>query len=127
MAAVDQEHVHPQQQALSKRPKVAQHFTSLDRAVIVVIVLLIGLISATILLGDRVGVLLTQISPLGDAHSTSDISIRFNEAMDHDSVSAHFHIEPALQGALSWSGSTLTFKPAAALKPGSAYTVLLEP
>ena len=61
------------------------------------------------------------------AHSTSPITIRFSEAMDHDSVTAHFHTEPALQGTFSWSGATLNFHPTQALEPGNQYTVYLEP
>jgi len=120
MEVTDQQAL-PQHSALSP-----QHLTSLDRAVIVVIALLIALIAATILLGDRVGVQLDQVTPLGQAHSTTAITIRFNEAMNHDSATAHFQTDPALQGTFSWSGATLTFQPAQALMPGSTYTVALE-
>jgi Tol biopolymer transport system component len=78
-------------------------------------------------LGDRVGVQLAQVAPLGEAHSTSAITMRFSEAMNHDSVTAHFRTEPALEGTFSWSGASMLFKPAQALTPGSAYTVVLEP
>ncbi len=101
--------------------------TPLDRAVIGVVVLLFLLIGTTILLGDRVGVQLSQVAPLGEAHSTSPISIRFSEAMDHDSTTAHFHTEPALQGTFSWSGASMTFHPSEALEPGKSYTVFVEP
>lgn len=101
--------------------------TPFDRAVLVVLALLVALILATIVLGDRVGVQLAQVAPLGEAHSTSAITLRFSEAMDHDSVTARFRTEPALDGAFSWSGMTLTFKSATTLVPGSSYTVFLEP
>jgi Tol biopolymer transport system component len=104
-----------------------QSFTSLDRAVLLVIVVLLVLIGGTILLGDRVGVQLSQVAPLGDAHSTTAISMRFSEAMDHASASAHFRIEPALQGDFRWSGATMTFQPSEALLPGSTYTVSMQP
>jgi len=103
------------------------HFTRLDRAVIVVIIALLVLIAVIVLLGDRVGVQLTQVAPPGRAHSTSGISIRFNEAMDHDSVTERFRTEPELEGSVSWSGAIMTFQPASALKPGDTYTVALEP
>src|SRR3954469_12472512 len=98
MAAVDRQEIPPQHSALSKQSKIAQHFTltSLDRAVIVVVVALIALIGGTVLLGDRVGVQITQIAPseTSAAHSTSPILIKFSEAMNHDSVTAHFHTDP---------------------------------
>ncbi|MEP7291912.1 MAG: Ig-like domain-containing protein [Chloroflexota bacterium] len=100
--------------------------TRLDRAVLIVVLVLLVLIGGTILLGDRVGVQLTQIAPLDEAHSTSPVTIRFNEAMDHDSVTARFRTEPALEGVFSWSGTNLTFQPAEALVPGDTYTVALE-
>ena len=122
MASTNQENTLSQPSELS-----TQHLTSLDRAVMVVVLVLLALIGMTILLGDRVGVRLAQIAPLGAAHSTSAITIRFSEAMDHASAEASFHMQPALPGAFSWSGATLTFRPNAALMPGDAYTVYLEP
>lgn len=101
--------------------------TPFDTVVVIVIVLLVALIGATVLLGDRVGVQLTNVAPLGEAHSTSAIVIRFSEAMDHDSATAHFRTEPALDGSFGWSGSTMIFTPAGALQPGGDYTVSLEP
>ena len=127
MAAVDQEHILPSRSALR-----FPHLTSLDRAVIVVVALLFVLIGGTVLLGDRVGVQVTQIEPSGmpsgAAHSTSPITIRFSEAMNHDSVAAHFHLDPAPKtpGKFQWNGSTLTYQVADALKPGSTYTVALD-
>src|SRR5215216_5886410 len=101
--------------------------TRLDRTVLIVILALLGLIGGTILLGDRVGVQLTQVTPLGEAHSTSPVTIRFNEAMDHESVTSRFRTEPALEGSFTWSGTSMTFQPAEALHPGDTYTVSLEP
>ncbi len=107
--------------------RISHHFTRIDRAVIAVIVLLLALIGGTILLGDRVGVKAAQVAPLGAAHSTSAISIHFSEAMNHDSAAAHFHIQPASPGAITWSGATLTFRAATALQPGASYSVYVEP
>jgi Tol biopolymer transport system component len=47
--------------------------------------------------------------------------------MNHDSAEAHFHLQPAVAGAITWNGTTMTFRPTVALKPGSSYTVYLEP
>jgi hypothetical protein len=101
--------------------------TRLDRTVIAVVLALLLVLGVIVLMGDRVGVQLTQVAPLDAAHSTSGISIRFNEAMDHDSVTQRFRTEPELEGMFSWSGATMTFQPAEALRPGEAYTVALEP
>ena len=79
------------------------------------------------LLGDRVGVQVVTVAPQSDAHSTSPITLRFSETMDHDSVAAHLQTDPAIEGTLAWNGSTLNFHPAAALQPGSTYTVSVEP
>lgn len=103
-----------------------RHFTHLDRTVIVVMLALVIALAVIVLLGDRVGVQLTQVSPLGTAHSTSGISIRFGETMNHESVTERFRIEPEVDGEFNWSGSTVTFQPAGALMPGDTYTVALE-
>ncbi len=123
MAAVEQKSVVP-----PRVPFRFPHLTSLDRAVIVVVIALIALIGGTLLLGDRVGVQVTQIAPSDGApsHTTSPITIKFSEAMNHESVTAHFHTDPALQGAFSWNGATLTFQANTALQPGSSYTVALD-
>ena len=121
MAAVDRQEI-PASRAAFHLPSL----TSLDRAVIVVVIALIALIGGTVLIGDRVGVQITQTEPSGAAHTTSPITIKFSEAMNHDSVAAHFHTDPALQGAFSWNGTTLTFQANTALKPGSSYTVVID-
>ena len=110
--------------ALDKMPNL--RLTSLDRAVAVVMVVLLALIGGTIVLGDHVGVQVVSVAPLGKAHSTSPIVIHFKEPMDHDSAAAHFQTDPKLDGSFSWSGAALTFRPIAALKPGAAYTVTLQ-
>ncbi len=123
MAAANQDSL-PQPSARSPQ---RLRLTSLDRAVILVIALLILLIGGTIVLGDRVGVQVTQAAPLTQAHSTSLISVHFNETMNHDSATSHFRTDPAVPGTFSWSGSTMTFQPAHPLTPGSSYTVSIEP
>jgi Tol biopolymer transport system component len=123
MAAVDQEPIYPPRAAVR-----FPHLTSLDRAVMVVVVALIALIGGTVLLGDRVGVQITQIEPndASAAHTTSPITIKFSEAMNHESVMAHFHTDPALQGTFSWNRTMLTFQANTALQPGNTYTVALD-
>ena len=88
---------------------------------------ILALIAVTILLGDHVGVEVMQGAPVSKAHSTSPITLHFKEPMDASSVVAHFRTKPALEGAFSWSGSTMTFRAAQAMNPGDEYTVSLEP
>lgn len=97
-----------------------------DRAVWSAAAVLVALIGVTIALGDRVGVTLDGFSPLGTAHSTSRITIRFNEAMDRQTVEPRFRVEPPLDGAFTWAGTTMQFRPAAAMQPGATYTAILE-
>jgi Tol biopolymer transport system component len=105
-------------------------------------IVLIGLVGLTIVLGDRVGVTLERMTPTGVARSTASIIIQFSEAMNRDSVATRLHVaqippEKAgaelqnrdtlaqVSGAVSWNGSTLMFRPTTAFKPGAAYEVML--
>lgn len=101
-------------------------FSRFDRFVGAVIVALLLLIGITIALGDRVGVRLARVAPLGTAHSTSPIVLQFNEDMLRDTVEGRLKFEPDLKGTTTWSGRTLLFRPERALDPGSDYTVILE-
>jgi hypothetical protein len=97
----------------------------IDRAVAISSVALLLLIGITLGLGDRVGVTLERVSPLGVARATAPIRIQFSEAMQRDSLQGRVALSPAVEGAQSWSGNTLIFQPARALEPGSEYTVTL--
>jgi dipeptidyl aminopeptidase/acylaminoacyl peptidase len=80
----------------------------------------------TVLAGDHVGVQLVRTSPSSTAHRFATISIQFAEEMNRDSVAPRLHVAPAVDGQLSWSGPTLTFKPAQPLQPGATYAVTLD-
>lgn len=43
---------------------------------------------------------------------TTSIEITFSEVVDHASAEAALEVEPRVEGATSWSGTTLTFTPA---------------
>lgn len=103
-----------------------RNLTRFDRMVGVTVVVLIGAILLTIALGDRVGVTLKRVMPLGAAHSTAAISVQFDEAMDRPTAEARFRTEPPLTGAFTWSGATLNFKPDAPLVPETEYIVIVE-
>jgi len=101
-------------------------FTRLDRAVGIASALLLGVIAVVIALGDRVGVTLDSVSPLGTARSTSRIALQFSEAMDRASVEPRLRFEPAITGLVSWAGTTMQLRPASVLIPGTTYTAILE-
>ncbi|MBZ0283634.1 MAG: Ig-like domain-containing protein [Anaerolineae bacterium] len=118
--------------------------TRFDRSVGFVIVLLVAAIGLTILLGDRVGVTLQRVGPLGIARSTSSIIIQFSENMNRESVPERLQVVQippeksgqslstedvlaTVNGDVSWNGATLIFRPATALQPGATYQVMLQP
>ncbi len=99
--------------------------TRFDGAVFLTAAALIALLLLVIASGDNVGVSIIQFRPEGTANSASIISIEFSETMNHESVAAHFSINPPVTGAISWAGSTLIFNPAEPLPPDQTITVLL--
>ncbi|MCC6615486.1 MAG: PD40 domain-containing protein [Anaerolineae bacterium] len=101
--------------------------TGFDRAVLFATIGIVALILATLLLGDRVGVVLERVSPLETAHATSPILLQFSEPMQRDTLADKLRLEPAVDGTVSWSGTSLIFRPMQALKPGVSYTVVLSP
>ena len=105
-------------------PVSTRRFTPFDRTVFAVLALLILLILVTIALGDRVGVAVESVTPLGEAHSTSPITIRFGERMGQASVTERFRTEPALEGEFAWRGTMLTFHPDEPLAPGIAFPLV---
>lgn len=107
-----------------RRPIV---MTGFDRIVMLVAAGIVGLILVTMLLGDRVGVVLKRVAPLETAHATSPILLQFSEPMQRDTLTDKLRIEPTVDGAFSWSGDSLIFRPLHALEPGETYTVILAP
>lgn len=97
-----------------------------DRIVIGVIAALVLALALTLVLGDRVGVQLVKVSPLGTARSTSPIVIQFSETMNRESVEQNLRLEPEVAGEFRWSGQSVLFQPDAPLEPGREYTVILE-
>ncbi|HEX7173379.1 MAG TPA: Ig-like domain-containing protein [Candidatus Limnocylindria bacterium] len=58
---------------------------------------------------------------------TTSIEIAFSETVDADAAAAALRIEPEVEGAASWSGSTMIFTPTDPLALESSYTVSLGP
>jgi len=111
--------------------------------VLLVVAALAGLIGLTIMLGDRVGVTVDRVAPLGVARSTAPILIQFSEPMNRDTLAARLRVvevQPGtnteafqesdvialVQGDIRWNGKTALFQPSAALIPGASYTVILD-
>jgi len=71
-----------------------------------------------------------EISPqrgAGDVRSNEAIRIKFDRPMNRASVGAHLHVEPRVQGSVTWaSGSELTFEHVP-FSPSTSYQVVLEP
>lgn len=101
--------------------------TRFDKVVASAIGILLAAIAITVLVGDRVGVQLERVSPLGEAHSTDTIVLQFTEAMERETVEERLRFEPAVTGFFRWSGDMAIFRPDKPLQPGSSYTVSLEP
>ena len=104
---------------------ITHHFSHFDHVVLLVIAALIVGIGLTILLGDRVGVTLLRVAPLGTARSTNRITIQFSEIMNRESVENHFRLEPQTPGAFSWNGDLMIFQPDEAFQPGEGVNVVL--
>lgn len=97
-----------------------------DRIMGLAVVVILAGIGLTLILGDRVGVTIDRVGPLGEARGTSSITVQFSEAMNRDSVEAHFETTPQLEGDFSWSDRTLIFHPAAPLSPGDSVGVTVR-
>src|SRR5579859_1537980 len=69
---------------------------------------------STIVLGWRPG--MGSNVPIG-----ASLSVTFNRVMDRASVEAAWRLVPIAHGSFSWSGTTLSFHPAPALRPTSSY------
>lgn len=110
----------------TKKIDPGPRLSNFDVTVLIVGSGLVGAILLTILLGDRVGVRIARIAPQGEASSTARIAIQFNEAMNWETVTPRISLDPPLEGDVSWSGTTLRFRPASALTPGAQYTVNLQ-
>lgn len=66
---------------------------------------------------------LTQPLPDDDrlAAVTTSIEVSFSEQVDRDDAAAAAGFDPSVDGAISWSGATMTFTPSSPLTPAAAY------
>lgn len=103
-----------------------QPINRFDKIVWQVLAALVLLIAVTLALGDRVGVQLKRVFPLGGgAHSTDVILLEFTELMARDTVEQRLTFDPPIEGGFSWSGATAFFRPSSALLAGQTYTARL--
>lgn len=108
-------------------PSTRPRLTHFDRAAVGAVAAMALLIALTIGLGDRVGITIARVAPLGEgARSTSPLSIAFSENMNRESAQTRFRTEPALVGAFRWNGRQMLFQPSTALMPGQTYMAILE-
>jgi hypothetical protein len=85
-------------------------------------------IGGVIALGDNVGAPIVSVAPEPGSHPsiTTPIEITFGQAMQAETVSSRFAIQPDVPGAFEWEGTTLVFTPRQPLLAGETYTVAVE-
>lgn len=111
------------------RNKILSLTKSFDWLVVIILLVILGLILALILLGDRVGVQTTVLHPQpGTATSINNrIGITFDEPMERVSVESHFLITPHIDGDFLWDDAqTLWFTPTELLDPETDYVVTIS-
>ncbi|MGH2445148.1 MAG: Ig-like domain-containing protein [Candidatus Limnocylindria bacterium] len=71
------------------------------------------------------GISVTQPLPddVGRTLATTTVEVAFSEPVDQESAAAAISFDPAVEGAVSWSGSTLIFTPDAPLELDTEYVV----
>ena len=73
---------------------------------------------------------ITLSAPGADAHqaqTVTAIDIEFSEPVQTATVESRFHIEPAVDGAFTWDGSTAIFTPSQKLPADSDFTISIAP
>ncbi len=93
----------------------------LDRAALLSGAVLAALLIAVIAGGDRVGVSVETVYPLGLARETVQVTFLFGETMDRSSVVDRFTSDPRVEGEISWRGNRMIFQPSYNLSPGTKY------
>lgn len=97
---------------------------SFDQFVFIFLLVMLGLIIALILWGDRVGVQVTAAYPQPDEAISiyGKLGLTFDQPMVANSVEDHFSITPQVEGDFFWDDDmTLWFSPSAPLNPEIAY------
>jgi hypothetical protein len=74
--------------------------------------------------------LISLSAPGADPHlaqTLTAIDVEFSEPVRTATAEARFHIEPAIDGAFSWDGSTAIFTPSKKLPADSSFTISIAP
>src|SRR5437660_576828 len=101
--------------------------SAFDRFVVMVLSVMASIIGAVILLGDHVGVPMSDLSPTNGSQPpmTTDVRLTFGVSMDQASVQAHFTVDPPIKGTFHWENNTMIFTPTGAFVDGTRYIVHL--
>ena len=115
---------HPSLESYEPGPR----FGRFDQAVILTMVSAILLTALLIWRGDRVGVVVEQLTPTAGAEQVSTQAVmRITFAQDMlANRAAQITLDPPVEGTARWEGRTLVFEPATALQPETTYTVEVE-
>jgi hypothetical protein len=73
---------------------------------------------------------ITLSAPAGDSHEAQTltaIDIEFSEPVKPATVEASFHIDPAVDGAFAFHGSTAIFTPSQKLPADTSFTIRVDP
>lgn len=90
---------------------------------------LLATVGSLLLVGCDSPPQVVEISPQRgavDVRSSEPIRVRFDRAMDRSSVANRFHVEPHVEGALSWRGDEELSFEHVPLDPSTQYQVVLD-
>lgn len=105
-------------------------FTRVDRNVLLTVVATLALTALFIWRGDQLGLQPVAFSPAEAANGVPlrlPLTIRFDQALDAGSAQTALTFAPPVSGTVQVTGNELTFTPATALAPATAYQVTLSP
>ncbi|MEL6404441.1 MAG: Ig-like domain-containing protein [Chloroflexota bacterium] len=96
-------------------------------AIAIVSTLVIGIVGV-LLMGDRVGVQITNIVPDRQSGSTQPITLTFSAPMNRATVEDNFQTDPLLAGTFQWSedSTTLNYQPDTPRAIDSTHTVTVS-
>lgn len=63
----------------------------------------------------------------GEVATNANVTVAFDQAVDHGSAESHFAITPTANGNFSWSGNTMIWKPSTDLAYQTKYTATMNP
>jgi hypothetical protein len=96
---------------MTSRSSSRQFPQPLDRAALILMVLLSVLIGVLLLTGDRTAPRVREFTWQDKQVGAEDIAfiLTFSQPMEHSSVENNLHISPALPGRISWAGRRMAY------------------